>query len=65
METNEITITKYSNLKSSTLGAFEYYHHIKFKKDGYSYGITMTDECRWNLMEQLEKTGNKVIFRKE
>lgn len=57
-----ITITKYKNHRSSTIGAFTYWHTIQYGEDGYKYDCTMSDEGMYKLKSALLKAGNTVKF---
>jgi len=57
-----ITITKYKEQRSSTIGAYLYWHLIQYSEDGYKYDCTMSDEGMGNLISALKKAGNEVKF---
>lgn len=58
----KITITKFPKHRTSTIGAWKYWHLIQYKEDGYKYDLTMTDEGMMYLIKALEATGNTVNF---
>jgi hypothetical protein len=57
-----ITITKHENIRSSTIGAFLYWHRVQYELDGYGYDCTMSDEGMMYMIDALKKAGNKVTF---
>lgn len=58
----DITITKFPKIRSSTIGAWTYWHRVQYSKGGYGYDCTMSDEGMMYLIKALEGSGNTVEF---
>jgi hypothetical protein len=50
-----IIITKYTQQRSSTIGAWLYWHTIQYKEGGYRYDCTMSDEGMMYLIKALSQ----------